>query len=290
MNDHKPIIMALTEIGGVGPKTFQQMLLRFGPPANFALATATELEEIPRVGENGSERIRRSLDRVGHFRDKLDSYTDIGIGITTYLDDDYPVRLREIDDPPPILYMKGDRMALERDYVALVGTTQATQAGVQMSVDLARGFVGRGYGIVSGLAAGIDSAAHIGAIKDGGATIAVLGCGILNIYPEENAPLAEQIAEHGLLISEYDPFRSVKAARLIVRNRLISAFSRAVVVVQVGAERRGELRTAQYGQKQARPVFVADPEGILDRETIVETGALMISGVGSIDEMIDYMV
>ncbi len=289
MNDHKSIIMALTEVGGVGPKTFQQLLLRFGTPANFVDASVTELEDIPRIGEGGGERILKSLDKVGHFQDKLDNYTEIGIVITTYLDDDYPALLREIDDPPPILYMKGRRDALERDYVALVGTTQPTQPGMRLAVDLARSFVGRGYGIASGLASGIDSAAHIGAIKDGGSTIAVLGCGILNIYPEENAALADNIKEHGLLVSEYDPFRSVKAARLIVRNRLISAFSKAVVVVQVGEERRGELRTAQYAFKQARPVFFADPEGTLDRETIKENNALMIEGAGSIDKIIQYM-
>jgi DNA processing protein len=290
MSDHKSIIMALTEIGGVGPKTFQQLLMRFGPPENFVSVTVSDLEDIPRVGENGSQRILRSLDKVDHFQDKLDNYTDIGIGITTYLDDDYPAILREIDDPPPILYMKGSRDALALDYIALVGTTQATQDGLRLAIDLARGLVSRGYGIVSGLASGIDSAAHIGAIKAGGSTIAILGCGVLNIYPEENTPLADNIAERGLLVSEYDPFRSVKAARLILRNRLISAFSKAVVVVQIGMERRGELRTAHYASKQARPVFFADPDGILDPETIARNNALTIKGVESIDEIVKYMV
>jgi DNA processing protein len=282
--------MALTEIGGVGPKTFQQLLMRFGPPDNFADVSVSELEEIPRIGENGSARILQSLERVDHFQNKLDNYTEIGIGITTFLDDDYPIRLRDIDDPPPIIYMKGRREALDRDCVALVGTTQATQAGVRLAVDLARNFVSRGYGIVSGLASGIDTAAHIGAIKDGGTTIAILGCGIFNIYPEENASLADTIMENGLLISEYDPFRAVKAGRLIVRNRLISAFSKAVIVVQIGEQRRGELRTAQYAFKQARPVFLADPDSNLDSETIASTSALKIKGVESIDEIIGYMV
>jgi len=290
MSDNKPIIMALTELGGVGPKTFQQLLLRFGSPENIAGATLAELEEIPRIGERGGERILRSLDKAAHFRSKLDNYLAIGIGITTYLDSDYPVMLREIDDPPPILYMKGNLDSLAMDYIALVGTTQATQAGLRLAVDLARAFVERGYGVVSGLASGIDSAAHIGAIKSGGSTIAVLGCGVLNIYPSDNESLAANIMERGMLISEYDPFRAVKAARLIVRNRLISAFSKAVIIVQTGSQRRGELRTARYAFKQAKPVFFADPEGDLNRETIDETNALMINGAESIDEIIGYMV
>ncbi|OGC96084.1 MAG: hypothetical protein A2W25_08605 [candidate division Zixibacteria bacterium RBG_16_53_22] len=290
MSGHKSIIMALTEIGGVGPKIFQQLLLRFGPPENFTSVTLSELEDIPRVGENGSQRILKALAKADHFQDKLENYAEIGIGITTYLDDDYPAMLREIDDPPPILYMKGNYDTLALDHVALVGTTRATQDGLRLAIDLARAFVDRGYGVVSGLASGIDSAAHIGAIKDGGSTIAVLGCGIMNIYPEENTLLADNITERGLLISEYDPFRSVKAARLILRNRLISAFSKAVVVVQIGVERRGELRTAHYAYKQARPVFIADPDGSLDPETIANSNALMIKGIESVDDVVKYMV
>jgi DNA processing protein len=140
------------------------------------------------------------------------------------------------------------------------------------------------------LASGIDSAAHVGAIAASGPTIAVLGCGILRIYPPENALLAENIANTGLLISEHGPHRRVKAVRLILRNRLISAFSKAVIVVQVGVERRGELRTAQYAAKQAKPVFFADPEGSLDVESIKESNAVMIKGVDSVDDIIQYLV
>lgn len=282
--------MAVTEAGGVGPKTFQQLLLRFGEPHNFARATNADLENIPRINGESSERILRSLDKIEHYQDKIDNYSDIGIDVTTYLDDDYPAMLREIDDPPPLLYLKGNRQVLERDYVALVGTTKATQAGIRLAVDLARGFVEREYGIVSGLAAGIDSAAHLGALAAGGATIAVLGCGMINIFPEENSSLAENIGRSGLLVSEYDPYRRVRAAQLILRNRLITALSKAVVVVEIGEATRGELRTAAYASKQAKPLFFADPEGIIDRETVRENNALLIRDTGSIDEIIEYMV
>jgi len=282
--------MALTDFGGVGPRMFQQLLMRLGPPENLLQATPHEFEDIPRLGEIGSRRILRSLDRVGQYRSRLDEYTDEGIQVTTFLDEDYPELLRQIDDPPPILYTKGNRDVLRLEYVAMVGTTQATQRGLRLAVDLAREFARRGYGIVSGLAKGIDSASHLGALKENGSTIAVLGCGIQNIYPADNLGLSERIARNGLLVSEYQPSRRVKAAGLILRNRLISAFSRAVVVVQVGLQRRGELRTAQYAIKQARPVFYADPEGILDHETIRSTGGVIIDGVDSVDEVIKYMV
>lgn len=290
MESRKSIIMALTEFGGVGPRTFQQLLLRLGAPENFLGASSADFEDIPRLGERGSEKILRALERVSLFHGKLEEYAEMGIAVTTYLDDDYPVMLRKIDDPPPILFMKGDRGILRHDFVAIVGTTQATQAGLRMAIDLTRAFVSRGYGVVSGLATGIDSAAHLGAIKDNGATIAVLGCGIMKIFPAENELLAENIAGSGLLVSEYDPYRRVKAMRLILRNRLISAFSKAVIVAQVGMDRRGELRTAQYACKQAKPLFFADPEGNLDRETIEDNKGLLIRGSESIEEILRYMV
>jgi DNA processing protein len=281
--------MTLIESGGVGPKTFQQLLLRLGPPENVLSAGPEDLEDIPRISEDGPEKILKSLNRIGEFEQKIEEFDSQGINTTTFLDDDYPELLREIGDPPPIIYSKGNLKALKLNYVALVGTTQATQAGLRLTVDLAKELINRGVGVISGLASGIDSAAHLSALKNQGSTIAVLGCGFFNIYPPENITLAENIAATGLLISEYPPQRRVKAARLILRNRLISAFSRAVVVTQVGIERRGELRTAQYAYKQGKPLFLADPDGILDNETIKSSNALLINGVEAVDDIIKYM-
>ncbi len=282
--------MALTEIGGVGPKTFQQILMRVGPPENVLSARPEDFEDIPRIGEDGLEKIFKSLDHIGEFEKKIEEFDNQGIYTTTFFDDDYPELLREIGDPPPVLYFKGNLEALKNDYVALVGTTQATQEGIRLTIDLTREFVKRGVGVVSGLAIGIDSAAHLSALKYQGSTIAVLGCGFYNIYPPENITLAENIAVSGLLVSEYPPERRVKAVRLILRNRLIAAFSKAVIVSQIGTIRRGELRTAQYAFKQGKPLYFADPEQILDSETIKNSNALPINGIEAVDEIIKYMV
>jgi DNA processing protein len=282
--------MALTELGGVGPRTFQQLLMRLGSPENILNAGTGDLGDIPRLGEEGPEKILRSLDHIGLFEEKIEQFQNQGVDAITYFDEDYPELLREIGDPPPIIYINGDIEALKYDYVAIVGTTQASQSGMRLTVDLAREFVGHGFGIVSGLASGIDSAAHLSAIKSGGSTIAILGCGIFNIYPPENEILADNIATRGLLISEYPPEKRVKAMRLVLRNRLISALARAVIVTQVGSERRGELRTAQYAVKQGKPLFIADPEGNLESETIRDSHALLIKGIEAVDEIIKYMV
>jgi DNA processing protein len=179
---------------------------------------------------------------------------------------------------------------LNGQFVALVGTTKATQGGLRLAVDIARELVRKGYGVVSGLATGIDSAAHLGALKEQGVTMAVLGCGIREIYPEENKPLADLVAGSGLLISEHQPLRKVSKSALVLRNRLISALSRAVVVVQVGAETQGELRTAGYAAQQARPLFYGDPEKDLDYDRFKEWPGVIIDSADSVDEIINYMV
>ncbi len=282
--------MAIMEMAGVGPKTFQHLLLAIGPPENLIKASRADFEEIPRIGEKGADRMFEALESIAEFESRLNGFEGHGINVASYFDDDYPEMLRKIDDPPPILYMKGNKKALEFEYVAMVGTTRASETGIRLAVDLAKEFVQRGLGIVSGLAIGIDSAAHLGALKENGKTIAILGCGHFNIYPKENLPLAENIARDGLVISEQDPFKKVRSPSLILRNRLISALSKGVVVVQVGVERKGELRTVNYANKQAKPVFFADPEKILNDETISSAQGVLIKGTESVDEIIRYMV
>ena len=210
--------MALTERGGVGPRIFQQLLMRLGPPENILNADPEDFADIPRLGEEGPEKILRSLDHIGAFEQKIEQLSSQGIDTITYFDDLYPEMLREIGDPPPIIYIRGNVEALKSNFVALVGTTQATQPGIRLAVDLAKGFVEHGIGIASGLALGIDSAAHLSALKNDGITIAVLGCGFFNIYPPENAIMADNIAKSGLLISEYPPEKWVKSMRLVLRQ------------------------------------------------------------------------
>lgn len=287
--DRKPIIMAITEEGGIGPRMFQQLLLHLGPPEELLNASSADLDEIPRLSTKGADRLLKSLENIDEFTERLYDYAADDIHVTTFLDDDYPENLRKINDPPPLIYFRGDLNAWSHDYVALVGTTRASQAGLRLAVDLSKEFVNRGYGIVSGLAAGIDSAAHLGAIKEQGRNIAVLGCGLLNIYPAENVSLAELIARNGLLVSEHQPFRNVSKSRLVLRNRMIIAFARAVVVVQVGEETKGELRAAAYAFNQAKPLFYGDPDDNLDSALLRDAPGTIIKDAGAADEIIKYI-
>jgi DNA processing protein len=288
--ERKSIIMAITEEGGVGPRMFQQLLMRVGPPEDLLKSSPSDLDDIPRLGEKEIDRLLRSLENIDVFTEKLYDYKANDINVTSFLDDDYPQMLRAIGDPPPLLYYMGRWDALSFRYVALVGTTRATQAGLRLAVDLAKELVRRGFGIISGLAAGIDSAAHLAALKEQGSCIAVLGCGLLDIYPAENKSLAELIARSGLLISEYQPFRKVSKRGLVLRNRLISALSSAVVVVQVGEETKGELKTAAYALKHTKPLFYCDPEGDLEFKSIKDSPGTIIKDVNSVDEIMEYVV
>jgi len=288
--NRKAIIMAITDAGGIGPKMFQQLLMRIGAPEDFLSATDTDFQDIPRLSNEKIRKLRDSLDKVDGYHAKFQEYVSLGINNLTYLDSDYPVLLRELNDPPPIIYFKGLPEAFSDKYVALVGTTRATQEGIRLAVDLSKKFVNEGFGIISGLATGIDSAAHVGALKENGKTIAVLGCGVLNVYPEDNIPLSENIEKSGLLVSEHDPFKKVSRPNLVLRNRIISALSSAVVVVQVGEKTTGELKTAAYAIKQAKPLFYGNPDGRLDIGKIENLPGVVIKNADSADQILKYVI
>ena len=269
IENRKTIVMAVTDAGGIGPNMFQQLLMRLGAPEDFLSATYSDFEDIPRFGEERIGKLLDSLGKVDEYENKLKEYSSLHINVVTFLDSDYPAQLREINAPPPLLYLKGNREAFSEKYIAIVGTTGASQGAIRFAVDLAKEFVSRGFGIISGLAVGIDSAAHLGALKENGRTIAVLGCGVLNIYPEENISLSEQIEKNGLLVSEYNPYNGVTRPNLVLRNRIISALSNAIVVAQIGEKTTGELKTAGYAIKQAKPLFYGNPDGKLDCDKIL---------------------
>jgi DNA processing protein len=264
--------------------------MRLGAPEDFLSASYADFEDIPNIKGNGINRLMNSLDSVGEYENRLKDFTSDGIDVHTYLDSGYPSGLRDISDPPPIVYIKGEREALSARYIAVVGTTEATQEGIRFTIDMAREFVKRGFGIVSGMATGIDSAAHLAALKENGTTLAVLGCGFYNIYPEENISLSEMIVKDGALVSEHSPHRGVSRPNLVLRNRIISALSEVVIVSQVGEKTAGELRTAAYAVKQAKPLFYGNPDGSLDSARIDDFPGVVINGVESVDEILKYVV
>jgi DNA processing protein len=184
-----------------------------------------------------------------------------GITVLTWEDEDYPNRLKVIDQPPPVLYVRGTLTAEDTWAVAIVGTRRVSAYGRQVADDLAAYLANNGITIVSGLARGVDAISHQAALRTGGRTIGVLGCGVDRIYPPEHTQLAGKMISSGAILSDYAPGTPPDAANFPPRNRLISGLSMATVVVEAG-ETSGSLITAQFALDQGREVF-AVPGNIL---------------------------
>jgi DNA processing protein len=243
----------LSMVSGVGPKLRQSLLQRFGSASAVLAAAPSDLRDVPGIGTTLARKIclAPALDEVAA---ELESYRQAGVTVAIDTDDCYPRVLREIHDPPGVYYMRGEILPGDALAVAIVGTRHATPYGLNQAERLAGSLARAGLTIVSGLARGIDAAAHRGALAAGGRTIAVLGGGVLNIYPPEHVELAAEVARCGAVISETPPRFQPLAGSFPQRNRLISGLSLGVLVIEA-ADRSGALITARHAMEQGREVF-----------------------------------
>ena len=244
--------LALKLVPGLGTRTAGKLLERFRTPRAAFRASRSELEA---AGVNGA--VAQSIasgctfDEAAGEQDKM---AETGAVAITLGDPQYPQPLREIFDPPIVLYARGRVALLQSLALAVVGTRRPTPYGVAAAERLSADLAHAGLTIVSGMARGIDTAAHKGALTAGGGTIAVLGCGVDVIYPSENRGLATQLAEKGLIVSEF-PMGSVAFPQNFpIRNRIISGLSLGVLVVE-GAQYSGSAITAKLAMDQGREVF-----------------------------------
>lgn len=187
-------------------------------------------------------------------RQSLAAAKQLGLLVVPWFDTSYPELLRQIPDPPIVLWLQGEPAWLSKPAVAIVGSRRATPAGMVAARTLGRQLAESGLVVVSGLARGVDGAAHEGALTAPGATVAVLGCGVDVIYPREHATLAKQIAASGVLASEFPPGMPPLQDHFPLRNRIISGLSRAVVVIEAG-DKSGSLITAKAALDQGRDVL-----------------------------------
>lgn len=248
-------VMALREAGTVGPKMFQMILAVFGSPENVYGAAIEELIELPRMSEERAVKILSSQELIPMMSERIERLSEESIYTSTFLCEDYPAELRSLDDPPPILYYRGELPNGSMKSISIVGTTDASSRGIAAAVDISAMITKKGYAIVSGLARGIDAAAHIGAITSGGVTYAVIGSGFYNVYPEENIALAEQVCEKGALITEYPPDTKVNSGRLIARNRIVVGLSDSTIVAELSPESSGSLAAAEACNRQGKLLF-----------------------------------
>ncbi|MDP2994105.1 MAG: DNA-processing protein DprA [Anaerolineales bacterium] len=258
MND-KRYWVGFNLVKGIGAVRLQALCDHFG---DLALAWQAPADALQAAGLSPKLAERVAQVRAGVDLDKyLTQVITQGIEILTWDDELYPPRLKEIDQPPPVLYVRGALTTEDSWAVAVVGTRRVSAYGRQVAEELASFLAANGVTVVSGLARGVDAIAHQSALKAGGRTIAVLGCGVDRIYPPEHVQLAEKMMASGALISDYAPGTPPDASNFPPRNRIISGLSMATVVVEAG-ETSGALITAQFAIDQGREVF-AVPGNIL---------------------------
>jgi len=276
-------------VTGIGPAKTRMLLSAFD--GDLATAWNADAEALQAAGLD-----RRALANLLETRATCDLDTEMeristqGISVLTWEDEGYPRLLQEIYDPPPVLYVKGQLLPEDEWAVAVVGTRAATAYGKEAATQIAGGLAHNGVTIVSGLARGIDSAAHRAALEAGGRTIGVLGCGLDIIYPPENRRLTAQIVQRGALISEYTLGTPPEGGNFPPRNRIISGISLGVVIIEAGS-RSGALITADYALDQGREVF-AVPGNIFRRasqgtNTLIREGATPVLSVEDILEALN---
>jgi DNA processing protein len=284
MTDKLPWL-ALRNLPGVGVVLFQRLVAHCGGPAAVFQASPEKLQSVKGVSPALARSIRafRDWDRVEEQLLRLQAR---GAMLLTWDDAAFPARLKQIPYPPPCLFVQGTIEPGDDLAVALVGTRGASYYGLKTARRLAGALAARGLTVVSGLARGIDTAAHRGALENGGRTLAVLGCGLDVVYPPENRELYEKIPEQGALISEFPLGTPPEGKNFPVRNRIISGLALGVVVVEAGLK-SGTAITVQFALDQGREVFAVP--GPIDSPTSVGPHRLIQQGAKLVQDVDDVL-
>lgn len=280
--------LALSLTPGLGSILIKRLLNRFKTPEAVFQAPRKDLLKIEGLGERVAGEIQKGPLENGVKRE-MALLEKAGGKILTLKDDDYPRRLKDIYDPPALLYVKGDLKGEDELAIAIVGSRKTSPYGRWFTGKISQDLARHGITIVSGLARGIDSVAHQGALQVGGRTIAVLGCGIDVVYPSENRNLFYQITEHGAVLSEFPMGSPPEGGHFPKRNRIISGLSIGVVIVQASTG-SGSLITAGYALDQGREVFAVPgnvgAEGSRGTNQLIKDGAKLVESSEDILEEI----
>ena len=269
--------LALHLVPGLGARNALKLVRSFGNPQAVFHASLTELKACgPRAAVAEAIHSGITFEDAGS---ELEKARQAGIEIVSYQDPRYPRYLKEIFDPPVLLYARGRAELLSGHNLAVVGSRRPSPYGMSVAQKLGRELVGMGLVVVSGMARGVDSLAHRGALEAGGSTIAVLGCGVDVVYPRENEKLGQRIVERGLIVSEFRLGSTAFPQNFPIRNRIISGVSLGVIVVE-GAQYSGSLITARLALDQGREVF-AVPGNIVSKQSwgpnlLIKQGAKLV--------------
>ncbi len=291
-DEDRESFIRLSLVNGVGPRLLAGLVDHFGSADAALKATLSQLGQVPRIGPKLSTLIRDSsqsdlAECVFHH------CKEHNVQIIIAGDPEFPRLLAELPDPPVMLFARGAFQKTDQLSIAMVGTRHCTHYGRTMAERISKALARYGITIVSGLARGIDAICHRGAIEANGRTIAVLGSSVTEIYPPEHKELAEQVVEHGVLISETHPFSKPKAGVFPQRNRIISGLSLGTIVVEA-ADRSGSLITARHAGEQGRDLF-AVPGPATSRMSrgcnqLIRDGAILIQDAEDVIEHLGPLV
>lgn len=283
--------LRLKNVPGVGNLLCKRLLDRFGSPEGIFAASIDNVLTVDGMTPRLAAAIRNQ-PLTDKMRQEADRVRSLGFHIIPYSDPRYPPLLRQIPNPPPYLYVNG-LLTPSTKTIALVGSRNASRYGILATKRLASDLAGLGLTVVSGMARGVDTAAHIGALSVGGRTVAVLGSGLERIYPAENTRLFHRIAESGAVVTEFSLGAAPEAHHFPIRNRIISGMSQGVVVVEA-ARRSGSLITARLALEQNREVF-AVPGNIhsyksAGSNSLIKQGAKLVEGPRDIIEELSHVM
>lgn len=288
----KEAYLALNLLPGIGPIRVRRLLERFGTPQSILNASQREIQEVHGIGEEMAVQIGDWENRIDLLEEQR-RMAEHGISLLTLEDDEYPSALRSIHDPPFLLYIKGHLTPADDAAIGVVGSRRTTHYGRDQAKKLSFQLAKAGFCIVSGLARGIDTAAHEAALAAGGRTIAVLGSGIGNVYPPENQALADRITEQGAVLSEFPVLYVPDKQSFPLRNRIVAGISRGLLVVEAPV-RSGSLITANQALEQGRTVFAVP--GPIDRPTsegchrLIQQGATLVCSAQDVIDELDLEI
>ncbi|HEY4952607.1 MAG TPA: DNA-processing protein DprA [Verrucomicrobiae bacterium] len=289
--DSREALVALNMVEHVGPVRARSLLEHFGDAPKILAASKSELLRVRNIGDETAAAIsnwEKSIDLAG----ELKRIADFGCHILISSDENYPAMLREIYDPPLVLYVKGDLTAKDKNAVAMVGSRQTTHYGLETARKLAYQLAYVGVTVVSGGARGIDTAAHQGALSAKGRTVAVLGTGINLIFPPENAELFERITANGAVVTQFPFNRPADKQSFPIRNRIVAGMTLGTVVVEADLH-SGALITSNFATEYGRQVFAVP--GRIDSprskgcHDLIKKGAKLCEGVEDILSEFEYL-
>ena len=284
--------IALNRLEGLGPIKVRALIDFLGSPQAVFEVDGDELQRVRGIGEKLRTSILEQRTQVDATVE-VEKAKEMGVRIITPLDVEYPDALKTIHDPPLALYVRGSFLPADDLALGIVGSRKATHYGLNVADRMAYQLAQTGFTIVSGLARGIDTAAHQGALKAKGRTIAVLGAAIDQLTPPENAELADAIAQRGAVISEYPLGRQADRQTFPYRNRIISGLSQGVLIVEAGFK-SGSLHTADAALEQGRSVFAIpgriDHSAARGTNCLIKNGAKLVDNVGDILEEFELLI